>query len=96
MSGRARWSIPDKPRDRPTAADVSALIGAVYARRDGGAGCCMHSVTDDGNIGDRTIASSLEDARDVGHVDCATALEGLAAVTSTQRRKAIAMRWRKR
>jgi hypothetical protein len=86
---------PDRPHDRPTAAEVSLLIRTVYAKPRGGAGCCMHSVTDDHNISDRAVAYTLEYARSRGHADCIACLEALAGCTTTQRRKAIALAWKR-
>jgi hypothetical protein len=64
--------------------DVVPLVRAVYAKPMGGAGCCMHSVTDDGNLDDGCVQYCLDHAR---HDDCRHALAMLLQMTKTQRRR---------
>jgi hypothetical protein len=85
---------PDKPRDRPTVPDVLPLIRAIYARPDGASGCCLHIVTDDFNCEQDNIDYCLAYARERGHTDCIQAAEMLAAMTITQRSKAVRILWR--
>lgn len=77
---------------RPTAPEAAALIRELYRAPTGGAGCCLHVIIDDGNTGDGFLdAAELERIRDVGHPLCVRLAEMLAAMSTTQRRKAIAM-----
>ncbi len=96
MSRRPSFKVPDFPKDRPTAYEVSLLIRAIYAIPGRGAGCCMHSVTDDGNIGCNAVSYTIEYAEGRGHADCIACLKALASITKTQRRKAIALSWKKK
>lgn len=69
--------------DRPTVPDVLPLVHAIYARH--AAGCCLHILTDDGNISDDDAAFCLSHARERGHADCIAAAEMLVQMTKTQR-----------
>lgn len=81
---------PDKPAGRPTVPEGAELVRAVYAREGGGAGCCLHILTDDGNVSESDAAWVLEYAQEHGHQDCIAAARALAAMTVSQRRRAIA------
>ena len=73
----------DKPRNRPTVPDVLPLVRAIYERHF--AGCCLHIVTDDGNVEQHHADFCVQYARERGHEDCLRAAEMLAAMTPTQR-----------
>ena len=73
----------DKPRNRPTVPDVLPLVRAIYERHC--AGCCLHVVTDDGNVEQWCADACVETAREREHADCLKAAEMLAAMTPTQR-----------
>jgi hypothetical protein len=75
----------DKPRDRPTVPDVLPLVRAIYERHC--AGCCLHIITDDGNVEQHSADFCVECARERGHDDCLRAAELLAQMTSTQRHR---------
>lgn len=75
----------DKPRNRPTVPDVLPLVREIYERHC--AGCCLHIVTDDGNVEQHSAESCVEWAREQGHEDCLRAAEILAQMTPTQRRR---------
>lgn len=70
---------------RPTVPDVLPLVRAVYARH--AAGCCLHILTDDGNVDDAHADFCLAAARERGHADCLSAALMLVAMTKTQRAK---------
>lgn len=72
---------------RPTVPDALPLKASIYARHS--AGCCLHVVIDDGNLGNSTIASCLADAE---HDDCRALAAMLLQMTMTQRRKIYAWR----
>lgn len=63
------------------------LLDRIYARH--AAGCCLHIVTDDGNVRDSDIAFCLNVAREHGHADCIEAAELLATFSKTRRRKVV-------
>ena len=71
--------------DRPTVPDVLSLVNAVYQRH--AAGCCLHILTDDGNVEQGHADFCVEQAREQGHDDCLKAAEMLAKMTKTQRLK---------
>lgn len=74
---------------KPTLPEVLPLVCAVYRRH--GAGCCLHIVMDDGNVGDGSARFSLALAQVKGHADCIAAAEMLVQMSKTQRRKIAAM-----
>src|SRR6185369_16413008 len=71
--------------DKPTVPEVLPLVQSIYSRHSGG--CCLHIVTDDGNVEDDHVAFCLKYAKEQGHPDCVTAAELLLRMTKTQRRK---------
>lgn len=71
--------------NRPRVPDVLPLVRAIYERHC--AGCCLHVVTDDGNVEQCMADACVEYARERGHVDCLQAAEMLAAMTPTQRHR---------
>ena len=79
--GFARQALMPKP----TILEVLPLVQAVYARHC--AGCCLHIVTDDGNVDQGCAEFCLEQARKSGHVDCLAAAEQLVLMSPTQRKK---------
>lgn len=74
---------------KPTLPEVLPLVRAVYQRHV--AGCCLHILTDDGNVGDDDAQFCLNKARDSNHADCIAAAEMLVRMSRTQRRKVAAM-----
>ena len=82
---RARFNVPDLPADRPKVPDALPLKASIYARHS--AGCCLHVVIDDGNLGDDTIRYCLGVAE---HDDCRALAAMLLQMTPTQRRKVYA------
>lgn len=67
--------------------DTIEAIRSVYRRH--AAGCCLHIVTDDGNIKNDSIAFTIENLNR-SHEDCKIAIHGLSSMRLTARRKAIA------
>lgn len=74
-----------KAADRPTVPDVMPYVQSVYRRH--AAGCCLHVLTDDGNVGDSTADFISETAVASGHADCIRAASMLRQMTRTQRTK---------
>jgi hypothetical protein len=72
---------------KPTVPEVLPLVQALYARWDGGAGCCMHILLDDTNVDDDSARFCLQRARETGHPDCLALGELLVRMSKTQRRK---------
>lgn len=72
---------------RQSSLPVLELARALYATKEGGAGCCLHITLDDGNIGDSSIAYCLNNARERGHERCITLAEALLTLSKTQRLK---------
>lgn len=72
---------------RPTVPEVLPLVRALYERPAGGAGCCLHVLLDDGNVGDSTAQFCAEYARREGHADCMELAALLVQMSPTQRRK---------
>jgi hypothetical protein len=71
--------------EKPTVPEVLPLVQAVYDRHT--AGCCLHILTDDGNVDDGDAAFCLEQAKQQGHADCLAAAELLVRMSKTQRLK---------
>lgn len=61
------------------------LVRAIYERHC--AGCCLHILTDDGNVEQEHADFCVEIARERGHADCLRAALMLAQMTPTQRQK---------
>lgn len=78
--------------NRPKTTDLRPLIAAVYAKRGGEAGCCLHVVTDDGNYDNAEFVlhwANEKEAEEPGqHVDCVKAAELMVQMTQTQIAKA--------
>ncbi len=74
--------------NRPTLTQLRPLIHAIYAKPMGGAGCCLHIVTDDRNVDDGSVDHCIESARERGHDDCLEAAQMLRQMSKTQRSKA--------
>ncbi len=79
----------NKSRDRPTVPEALPLVRQIYARHC--AGCCLHIVTDDGNVEQHHADFCVEWAKKEQHPDCLVAAEMLALMTETQRRKIYKM-----
>jgi len=74
-----------KATGRPTVPDVLPLVRAIYARPGGGVGCCLHIVTDDGNLEQSNVDFCVQTAIERGHADCLEAARLLAQMSKTQR-----------
>lgn len=68
--------------NRPKVPDLAPLIVAIYERENGGAGCCLHVVTDDANW--ECAGFCLNWAREQGHTDCIAACEMMVQMTESQ------------
>ena len=68
-----------------TIKDVIPLVAKVYDTH--AAGCCLHLITDDGNLRDSDIAFCIQDAKDHNHPICLTAALAIAQLSRTQRNK---------
>lgn len=77
---------------KPTVPEVLPLVRDLYARPNGGAGCCLHIVIDDGNVDDDSVAHCLSLARLDGHADCERLAKLLALMSKTQRQKLYSIR----
>lgn len=75
-------------RSKPTVPEVLPLVRALYRRHS--AGCCLHVVMDDCNVGHAVMASVLASALDVGHGDCVRLARLLAQMSPSQRRRLAA------
>ncbi len=88
-----------KDPNRPKVPDLVPLIKAVYASPAGGAGCCLHIVTDDDNYGCAAdcLGWAIEaEAKEPGqHTNCVKAAEMMTKMTKTQIAKATAMAYPK-
>lgn len=93
MAKRARFQIPDYPRDRPTVDKVKPLVKALEPynyyestceRRRRGEGFCLHIVLDDRNIGTDSIRWCLEEWGCCPA--CAEVARMMLQMTKTQRR----------
>jgi hypothetical protein len=66
--------------------DVVPLIRAIYASPRGGAGCCLHVLTDDANYKCARYCLGLATRR--GHMLCSAAAGMLSLMTQSQIRRA--------
>ena len=82
---------PDFPPDRPKVPDVVALVRQIYAAPDGGVGCCLHVLVDDGNHDCAEFC--LEYARERGHELCARAAEMMTRMSPSQVRRVCAVNY---
>ena len=73
---------------KPAIPQALPLVRAVYRRH--AAGCCLHILTDDGNVEHTDAHFCLDLARREGHSDCIAAAEMLVRMSRTQRRKIAA------
>jgi len=70
----------------PPAVPQAVVLGmAIYARH--AAGCCLHSVIDDGNLGDGSIRYCAQHAE---HDECVALAQLLLGMSWSQRRRAVA------
>lgn len=83
----SRGPIPDRPADRPTVPEVVALANQIYTSPGGGAGCCLHIVLDDDNLGDNDMQYCIGHARDRGHELCERVALMMLQMTTSQRRR---------
>lgn len=63
--------------------DLGAWHTVLYERH--GTGCCLHVVTDDGNIADSDVNFCIEDARRVGHTFCRILAQEIARLSVAER-----------
>lgn len=76
------------PADRkPTLPEVDPIISQLYATPNGGAGCCLHIVVDDGNIDDDDVAFCVQEAERREHPWCEALARVMLRMSKTQRRK---------
>ena len=73
----------DDRRTRPTVPDVIPLVREIY--RSHAVGCCLHILTDDGNVSNSDAQFCLDWAIEQGHPLCQRAAEMLVQMTRTQR-----------
>ncbi len=81
---RAGWPVGSGARV-VTGPYLTALVRAFYERDTNTVGCCLHIVTDDGNISDGDVSWCVERALENGHRDCAFVGGALLAASRTQR-----------
>lgn len=70
---------------KPTVPEIAPMVRALYARHS--AGCCLHIVLDDGNVGDDCVKSCIREAIERGHADCMKLSIILLVMSRTQRLK---------
>ena len=70
---------------KPTVPEVRPLVAALYRRH--AAGCCLHIVLDDGNVGDEHVDFCIQWATDHNHPDCLSLAKLLRHMSRTQRKK---------
>lgn len=70
---------------RPTVPEVLPYVTAIYARNS--AGCCLHILTDDGNVDDGSAEFVSRTAVEAGRADCIRAASMLRQMSKTQRAK---------
>lgn len=75
---------------KPTLTDIATLVREVYESPGGAAGCCLHIVLDDGNVGYDSVRFCIDYARENKHPKCELLAELLLRMSKTQRRKAPA------
>jgi hypothetical protein len=63
------------------------LVSRIYRSPEGGAGCCLHVILDDGNFADPFLAGCEETAIERGHADCVELCRILKKAKRTQREK---------
>lgn len=76
---------------KPTVSDVLPLVLKLYQTYDGGAGCCLHIVLDDGNVNDSSVDFCIKCAQDEGHPECEALARLLRQMSRTQRKKLASM-----
>lgn len=81
--GQSRYA-----KDRPTVEQIVPLVREIYATHDGGAGCCLHLVFDDGNFDRESVQYCLEWARERQHQLCIKLAELCLEMSPTQLAKA--------
>jgi hypothetical protein len=59
----------------------------IYARPDGGAGCCWHILLDDSNVDDENVNFCVDLAKQRGHDDCIALGYLVVRMSKTQRKK---------
>lgn len=69
--------------------EAVALVREIYASPDGGAGCCLHCILDDGNTEDAFVKSYDDEPGTVKHDNCRRLLALLKKMKRTQREKVI-------
>lgn len=82
---------------------VHESIGDLYSEYHKGAGCCLHITTDDFNIGDDSVDSCIQwakekvaagrDKRGNTHEDCLELAETIRALTLRERAVLFHMKW---
>lgn len=66
---------------------VMFLVKELYKTEEGGSGCCLHIVTDDGNIEDGSVKFCLDQAIKENHTKCIEIAALMLHMTKTQRNK---------
>jgi hypothetical protein len=78
---------------KPTVDVVQPLINAVYERAGAySCGCCLFQPLENGHGDNWWVSHSLDQAREMGHLDCAHALGLIRLMSCTQRSKLRAPR----
>lgn len=71
----------DRIEEALISGDPGELIQQIYATTEGGAGCCWHIVTDDGNLEAHNVAWCAKLAEQSGHPLCIALGKFLTAMT---------------
>jgi hypothetical protein len=70
-----------------TVPEVLPRVRAIYSKPEGGVGCCLHLVLDDGNTNDSSVEFCIGIAEERGHADCVVLGRMLRSMSKTQRAK---------
>lgn len=72
---------------KPTVPEVLPYIREIYSSPDGGSGCCLHIVLDDGNVHDDSVRFCIDWAHRREHHKCQKLATLLLCMSKTQRSK---------
>lgn len=80
-----------RPKTVPLHVRAVGMIEQLYHRH--AAGCCLHIVTDDGNIQDKHVDHCVEYAEKMGHRQCHELARLLQSMSVEERAQALGMPW---
>jgi len=77
----------------PKIQKIRELTQALYEEPGKGTGCCLHIVTDDGNIEDSHVNLCVCQAEEKGHTDCLALAKMYRKLTVDARAVVLNMAW---